>query len=313
MQENDASFTQFANSVAQHLSPLNKGAHNKIWSINWRGYPALLRQTRSVDKHWDRGMVPEALAMERARTEVKVPNIKFVQEPWLVMDHIVGKPVGTQDLLWYEPMVRGCMKFHHLPLLAGESEDLGLWHRWLHAWLRDVESKVTPHSKAFLVSLGVPTLDTLLNGVQSPLLDDRSRFLHGDLHNENILVDTFQQLWFIDWELSAVGDSTWEAATSLVKIHWPDPEAFHWAWDLWVRMMPQRKDAHRSLRYHYTVQSWRMAVAGAVCMSYNDNPSWGELAALAQHLRGIGLQHTPEEVSVVLQRSRNVTLQTSAA
>ncbi|WP_153457099.1 phosphotransferase [Streptomyces smaragdinus] len=45
--------------------------------------------------------------------------------------------------------------------------------------------------------------------------------LHGDLHDENLVVDTDSRLWTIDWELATPGDPVYELATHLHLMRYP--------------------------------------------------------------------------------------------
>jgi thiamine kinase-like enzyme len=45
--------------------------------------------------------------------------------------------------------------------------------------------------------------------------------LHADLHRENFVLDPFNQLWAIDWELAMLGDPLYDLATNLYLMSYP--------------------------------------------------------------------------------------------
>ncbi|MGY0024945.1 phosphotransferase [Streptomyces sp. cg35] len=48
--------------------------------------------------------------------------------------------------------------------------------------------------------------------------------VHGDLHRENLIVDSGGELWVIDWELAMFGDPLYDLATHLHLMRYPVPQ-----------------------------------------------------------------------------------------
>ncbi|MFD9487230.1 phosphotransferase [Streptomyces sp. NPDC059991] len=69
---------------------------------------------------------------------------------------------------------------------------------------------------------------TSLNGLRKRARGLTSRpfsLVHGDLHRRNLIVDSRDDLWFIDWELAMIGDPLYDLATHLHLMNYPECDA----------------------------------------------------------------------------------------
>ncbi|WP_371653457.1 MULTISPECIES: phosphotransferase [unclassified Streptomyces] len=69
---------------------------------------------------------------------------------------------------------------------------------------------------------------TSLNGLRERAGGLASRpfsLVHGDLHRRNLIVDSRDDLWFIDWELAMIGDPLYDLATHLHLMNYPECDA----------------------------------------------------------------------------------------
>ncbi|NGN64091.1 phosphotransferase [Streptomyces sp. A7024] len=72
------------------------------------------------------------------------------------------------------------------------------------------------------LSIRRPLFRRFRKTVKSHRMASRSfSLLHADLHSENFIIDDFDQLWVIDWELAMIGDPLYELATHLHLMKYP--------------------------------------------------------------------------------------------
>lgn len=142
-------------------------------------------------------------------------------------------------------------------------------------------------------------------------------FLHGDLHRENLILDSEKRVWVIDWELAMLGDPLYDLATHLYLMRYPAGQARRvtdrWAYTVesvrcgasrdWERDLPLVIDFKRAQSVFTDVIRSAMAVAegdsvlrvarrlrnvlvaGARPLALEQVPSWAQVAAALQRWR----------------------------
>jgi hypothetical protein len=130
---------------------------------------------------------------------------------------------------------RRCEKADRPP----DGDTKGFLERLIHFTQRRVYEDNLPKFGSLFNDLGVGKKS--FERLRERAVDLRPRpfgLLHADLHRENFIIDSQQQLWTIDWELAMVGDPLYDLATHLYLMQYPEEQG-KWMEKLWAEAVDE--------------------------------------------------------------------------
>ncbi|MFF4271194.1 phosphotransferase family protein [Streptomyces sp. NPDC001536] len=149
--------------------------------------------------------------------------------------------------------------------------------------------------------------------------------LHGDLHRENLVIDSGGRLWAIDWELALLGDPLYDLATHLYLMRYPADQERSMVME-WCRVVERvrpgssygwAEDLPRLLAFKRAQSLFTDVIRTSLSLGEGPKFNWTMLPGAVRRLQGIlaagaeplGLAAvpTPSQIMTALVRWQRTT------
>jgi aminoglycoside phosphotransferase (APT) family kinase protein len=207
-----------------------RGYYNHNYTVVTSQGKKLLRVPIKDVEQMDLRMFPESRVLQAVKDYYPwIPHLVYADSNFQVFDFIEGHLLeanaprsSTLPDIFIQENAR---LFHALRQVP--TTNLA---QWIPSWAREVQNFYRMLQKwiEHLYTIN-PLYHSLFEkfGIKTPLFtktpslhQNQHCLLHGDVHRRNCLIEN-EKVWFIDWELSLLGDPIYDLAVSLHKSKYP--------------------------------------------------------------------------------------------
>jgi len=247
------------------------GHYTSNYLLDHGGRKVVVRKPREIDNYLDARMIRESDALRlAASTSQHVPDLVYADNNILVEGFCEGSRLDLTQSGWqntYRFVVKEMTKIYHLDVSEVKGpHTVAEWWSWMRLFTDELWRRLIPDFYDRYHELGLGPLETVwesrrrLGGLDQP-----TRLVHSDLHEENILVGESGP-WVLDWELALKADPLWDAAVCLHRTKWRHPEQRALVRALWLGAlnMHGNADADAILESYIFLERWKSVLVDVV-------------------------------------------------
>jgi len=258
-------------AVAQRMTsdPDFVGHNTSSYLLDHHGRKVVARKSRGIDNYLDARMIRESDALRlAASTSQRVPDLVYTDNNILIESFCDGSRLDLTQAGWqntYRFVVKEMAKIYHLDVSEVEGpRTVAEWWSWMRLFADDLWRRLIPDFSDRYREVGLEPLETVwesrrrLGGLDQP-----TRLVHSDLHEENILVGESGP-WVLDWELALKADPLWDAAVCLHRTKWRHPEQRELVRALWLDALNMHGNADAILESYIFLERWKSVLVDVV-------------------------------------------------
>ena len=206
------------------------GHYTSSYLLDHHGQKLVARNSRGIDNYLDARMVCESDALRLAASaSPHVPNLVYADNNILVESFCDGSRLDLTQSGWqntYRFVAKEMTKIYHLDVSEVEGpRTVTEWWSWMRLFADALWRRLIPDFSDRYHEVGLEPLETVWESRSGfGGLDQPTRLVHSDLHEENILIGESGP-WILDWELALKADPLWDVAVSLHRTKWRYPRA----------------------------------------------------------------------------------------
>jgi len=247
------------------------GHYTSSYLLDHHGRTLVARKSRGIDNHLDARMIRESDALCLASSaSLHVPDLVYADNDILVESFCDGSRLDLAQTGWqntYRFVVKEMTKIYHLDVSEVEGpRTVAEWWSWMRLFADELWRRLIPDFSDRYHELGLEPLTTVWESRRGfGGLDQPTRLVHSDLHEENILVGESGP-WILDWELALKADPLWDAAVCLHRTKWRHPEQRALVRALWLDALDihDNADADAILDSYIFLERWKSVLVDVV-------------------------------------------------